>query len=170
MCVCVCVRVCVCSTFLHFWRLWGFFFCLIWTLAFRSRLTSNISADGLSYCILKEDTLKTWLGVCTQVCGLSPSSLHHVLPWWLSDKESIQSLQYRRHRFNPWLRKSPWRRKWQPSPVFLPGKSHGQKSLACYYPWGCKQSRTWLSNKQWQQGLSIVCYNKGQAVPLHIPK
>ena len=34
--------------------------------------------------------------------------------------------------FNPWVRKSPWRRKWQPIPVFLPGKSHGQKSLVGY--------------------------------------
>ena len=35
-------------------------------------------------------------------------------------------------------RKIPWRRKWQPTPVFLPGDSHGQGSLAGYSPWGCK--------------------------------
>ena len=35
--------------------------------------------------------------------------------------------------------KIPWRRKWQPFPVFLPGKFHGQRSLACYSPWGCKE-------------------------------
>ena len=35
--------------------------------------------------------------------------------------------------------KIPWRRKWQPTPVFLPGKSHGQRSLAGYSPWGCKE-------------------------------
>ena len=34
----------------------------------------------------------------------------------------------------------PWRRKWQPTPVFLPGKCHGQRSLAGYSPWGCKES------------------------------
>ena len=34
--------------------------------------------------------------------------------------------------------KIPWRRKWQPTPVFLPGESHGQRSLAGYSPWGCK--------------------------------
>ena len=38
------------------------------------------------------------------------------------------------------VRKIPWRRKWQPTPVFLPGKSHGQKSLAGYCPWGHKES------------------------------
>ena len=42
------------------------------------------------------------------------------LPWWLSGKES--TCQCRRHRFNSWVRKLPWRRKWQPPPVYLPGK------------------------------------------------
>ena len=40
----------------------------------------------------------------------------------------------RRHGFDPWVRKIPWRRKWQLTPVFLPGKSHGQRSLAGYSP------------------------------------
>ena len=47
--------------------------------------------------------------------------------WWLSGKES--DCQWIRCRFNPWVRKIPWRRKWQPTPVFFPGKSHGQRSL-----------------------------------------
>ena len=34
----------------------------------------------------------------------------------------------------------PWRKKWQPTPVFLPGESHGQRSLVGYSPWGCKES------------------------------
>ena len=41
-----------------------------------------------------------------------------------------------------WVGKSPWRRKWQPTPVFLPGKSHGQRNLEGYSPWGCKDSDT----------------------------
>ena len=57
-----------------------------------------------------------------------------VLPWWLSDKES--SCQCRRYRFDPWDRKIPWRRKWQPPLVFLLGKSHGERSLASYSPRG----------------------------------
>ena len=36
--------------------------------------------------------------------------------------------------------RSPWRRKWPPTPVFLPGKSHGQRSWMGYSPWGCKES------------------------------
>ena len=47
-----------------------------------------------------------------------------------------------RHRFDPWVRKIPWRRKWQPTPVFLPGKSHGQRSLAGCHPWSQKESDT----------------------------
>ena len=44
--------------------------------------------------------------------------------------------------FDPWVGKIPWRRKWQPTPVFLPGKSHGQRSLVGYIPWGSKESDT----------------------------
>ena len=40
--------------------------------------------------------------------------------------------------FDPWARKIPWRREWQPTPVFWPGKSHGQRSLVGYSPWGCR--------------------------------
>ena len=51
-------------------------------------------------------------------------------------------LQCRGHRtcgFNPWVRKIPWRRAWQPTPVFFPGESHGQRSLAGYSPQGCNE-------------------------------
>ena len=52
------------------------------------------------------------------------------LPWWLSGKES--ACPCKRHGFDPWVGKIPWRRKWQPTPVFLPGKSHGQENLEGY--------------------------------------
>ena len=42
--------------------------------------------------------------------------------------------------FSPWVGKMPWRREWQPTPVFLPGESHGQRSLVGYSPGGCKES------------------------------
>ena len=45
-----------------------------------------------------------------------------------------------RRGFNPWVGKVPWRRAWQPTPVFLPGESHGQRSLVGYSPWGRKES------------------------------
>jgi len=44
--------------------------------------------------------------------------------------------------FDPWVGKIPWKRKWQPTPVPLPGKFHRQKSLAGYNPWGHKASDT----------------------------
>ena len=40
--------------------------------------------------------------------------------------------------FDPWVRKIPWRKKQQPTPVFLPGKSHGRRSPAGYSPWSCR--------------------------------
>ena len=43
-------------------------------------------------------------------------------------------------KFDPWVGKIPWRRTWQLTPVVLPGESHGQRSLAGYGPWGCKES------------------------------
>ena len=42
----------------------------------------------------------------------------------------------------PGSERSPWRKQWQPTPVFLPGESHGQRSLAGYSPWGCTESDT----------------------------
>ena len=43
-------------------------------------------------------------------------------------------------RFDPWVGKISWRRKWQSTPILLPGKSHGQRSLVGYSPWGHKES------------------------------
>ena len=61
-------------------------------------------------------------------------------------KESpCQGRRCRKRRFDYRVRKIPWRRKWQPTPVFFPGKSHGQRSLAGNSPGGCK-SQTWLSD------------------------
>ena len=61
-------------------------------------------------------------------------------PGGLSGKGS--ACQSRRCRFDPWVGKIPWRRKWQPTLIFLPGKSHGQRSLVGYSPWGHKESDT----------------------------
>ena len=62
-------------------------------------------------------------------------------PWWLRWVRIC--LQCRRPGYFPWLEKIPWRRRWQPTPVFLPGKAHGKRSLAGYSPWG---HRVRLSN------------------------
>ena len=62
---------------------------------------------------------------------------------WLSGKEfTCQCRSHRRCQFNPGVRKIPWKRKRQPTPVFLPGESHGQRSLEGYSPQGHKESDT----------------------------
>ena len=77
-------------------------------------------------------------GIGTNMTGISTQDLYKAL--WLSGKEiCLQCRSYRKHRFNPWVRKIPWRRAWQPTPVFLPGESHGQGSLVGYSPWGRKE-------------------------------
>ena len=62
------------------------------------------------------------------------------LPRYRSSKES--ACQCRRGGLDPWVRNIPWRRKWQPTLVFLPGKSHGQRNLVGYTPWGCREPDT----------------------------
>ena len=65
----------------------------------------------------------------------------HDTQGWLSSAEP--TCRCRRHRFDPWVGKILWRRKWWPTPTFLPGKSHGQRILAHYRPWG-HESQIWL--------------------------
>ena len=70
---------------------------------------------------------------------------YYGLPSWL--RQWIICLQYRRPGFDPWVGKIPWRRKWLPTPAFLPGEFHGQWSLVGYSPWGHKEldMLEWLS-------------------------
>ena len=72
------------------------------------------------------------------ISNLIPSWSKNGLPKWCSGKES--TCQCKRHRLNPWVKKIPWRRKWQPTLVFLLGKFHGQRSLTGYSPCSCKMS------------------------------
>ena len=74
--------------------------------------------------------------------SVSPSGEHSrlIFFWWL--RWSRICLQCRRPRFNPWVRKIPWRGNGSPLQLFLPGEPHGQRSLAGYSPWGCKRDWT----------------------------
>ena len=67
----------------------------------------------------------------------SSESVEYALLSW----ERIH-LQCKRTRFNLWVGKVPWRRKWLPTPIFLPGEFHGQKSLVGYSPWCHKELDT----------------------------
>ena len=86
------------------------------------------------------------------------------LPRWLSSKESACNAGDRRCVFNLWVEKISSRRKWQPTLVFSPGKSHGQRSLAGYSLLYCKESemtewRSMQCNRQWHpnNGKSNQC-------------
>ena len=72
---------------------------------------------------------------------------------WAGDLEVTQVAggQTWERGFNPWVGKIPWRRAWQPTPIFLPGESHGQGSLPGYSQWGRKESDT-------TEGLSRIQY------------
>ena len=78
-------------------------------------------------------SIGVYVYIRTYVCGLPWWA-----SWWLSGKE--HTCHWRRYGFDPW--KIPWRRKWQLTPVFLLGKFHGQRSLACCNAWGRKESDT----------------------------
>ena len=74
------------------------------------------------------------------VTYISKDHKTYELPWWLGSKEFTCNAGDM--GFNPSIRKIPWRRKWHTTPVFLPGKSHGQRSLVGYSPWDHKELDT----------------------------
>ena len=74
-------------------------------------------------------------------------------------KNPCQRKRHKRLRFNPLVGKIPWRRAWQPTPVFLPGEFHEQRSLAGYNPWSHKESDT---TKQLTLSLIQTLWRKGR--------
>ena len=77
--------------------------------------------------------------------AIKRSVLEVTKPSGANGKEpACQCRRLKGSEFDPWVGKIPWRRAWQPTPVFLSGESHGQRSLAGCGPWGHKKSRTWL--------------------------
>ena len=95
-----------------------------------------------------------------------PIQLRFLLIWHflsfpgdISGKEpACQYRRLERHGFDPWIRKIPWRRAWQPTVAFLPRESHGQRSLASHSPWG-QESQTRLKR------LSTHAYGKPSVTP-----
>ena len=75
---------------------------------------------------------------CARFILYSPCPSFEHLSWWL--RQWRIHLQGGRPRFDPWVGKICWRKEWQPTPVFLPGNFHGQRSLVGYSPWGHKES------------------------------
>ena len=84
-----------------------------------------------------------WLYSITDSRDMNLSKFWEIggFPGGTSGKEPACKWRRRgRCRFSPWVRKIPWRRKWQPTRILLPGKFHGQRSLEGYNPWDCKGS------------------------------
>ena len=85
----------------------------------------------------------------------------------------------RRHKrlwYNPWVKMIPWRRKWQPTPVSFPGKSHRQRSLGSYSPWDCRVRHGWVqtclqagSRYDFQVGFTWLKYHWGLLWILWLP-
>ena len=74
---------------------------------------------------------------------VSPENSHFKFPGGTSGKDSAcQCRRCKRSGLDLWVGKTPWRRKWQPTPLFLPGKVHGQRNLVGCSPWGHKESDT----------------------------
>ena len=83
---------------------------------------------------------------------------------WFSNKES--ACQCRRHGFDSWISKIPWRRKWQPTPVFLPGKSHVLTSLVGYSSVGSQKSQTRLSD--WTTPPLLLLQKQGCSADIQV--
>ena len=98
----------------------------------------SVSGDGLLHC-----SLHAWIPVpSSSLLGFSGGADG-----------------YRRPGFDPWVGKIPWRKEWQPTPVFLPGEFRGWRSLVGYSPWGYKELDT-------TEGLTLsgemceICFSK----------
>ena len=108
--------------------------------------------------------------VTWQVESWFPTSLalwftHYLgLPWWLRWYSAC--LQCGRPGCEPWVRKMPWRRKWQPTLALLPGKPHGWRSLVGYSPWGRKESDTTVRLHFLSFFLSFFLSDYGKLVKL----
>ena len=79
---------------------------------------------------------KCWFSNKSITFALASLFQEYQLPRECSFSSCFQCRRHRRPRFHTWVGKIPWRREWRSTPVFLPGKSHGQRSLTGYSSWG----------------------------------
>ena len=110
----------------------------------------------------------------TQPDSINRAFNHHLLhsmglPGGASGKEpACQCKRHKRPSFDPWVGKISWRRAWQPTPVFLPGETQGQRSLVGYSPWGCKESGT-TGRLPFLSFYSFFWGKKWQRIPVFLP-
>ena len=114
------------------------FFPFLYHIVSTQKMCSGILSPGRLEFHLLIPLLIPTLSFRGPLSHLSFATPSKELPWWLSGKES--TCQCRRCGFDPWLRKIPWKKKGQLTPLCLPGKSHGQRSLVGFFhpslpPW-----------------------------------
>ena len=104
----------------------------------------NMILWAVSTSTVKRLASTTWLPAASQDVSLHIHICNEMgFPGATSGKEpTCQFRRCKRNRFDLWVGKMPWWRKWKPTPVFLPGESHGQGSLVGYGPWGRTESDT----------------------------
>ena len=122
------------------------FFPFLYHIVSTQKMCSGILSPGRLEFHLLIPLLIPTLSFRGPLSHLSFATPSKELPWWLSGKES--TCQCRRCGFDPWLRKIPWKKKGQLTPLCLPGKSHGQRSLVGYSPWVCKRVERYPLTKQ----------------------
>ena len=101
-------------------------------------LESEWNKSGTNFLPCEFFSESLYLQWCIIIGGFSGGSAYNKEP----------NCQYRRRKrcgLNPCVRKMPWRRKWQTTPIFLPGESHGQRILAGYSPWRCRVKHNWTN-------------------------
>ena len=114
------------------------YFCETYHNVSKSHQVSQYSGGYSNTKVATNNNMWTWLWKM----NLSHED-HLGIPRWCSGKDpACQCRRYKRLGFDPWVRRIPWSRKWHLTLVFLPGKFHGQRSLAGYSQWGSKQSDT----------------------------
>ena len=100
---------------------------------------------------IKKKKNKVWTQYTGKIQSSSPLDILNVF-WWIGTRASLVAQWLRmhlhcwRHRrcgFDPWVGKISWRRAWQPTPIFLPRKSLGQRRLVAYSPWGHRVRCDW---------------------------
>ena len=121
-----------------------------WHWASMSHSTAVTAYLNLFICLSHSHSVTMYPGLLQCLQSFPGLSLSHSLSYFraslvaqlVKKKKKKIRLQCRKLWFNSWAGKIPWRRACQPTPVFLPGESHGQRSLADYSPWGCGESDT----------------------------
>ena len=108
--------------------------------------------------IAQKDLVVPFKAMCFKICWFTSDQKHvlhchqfqilnrdEIITWEAYFREFAVGLPWWLRRFHPWVRKISWSRKWQPSVLYLPWEFHGQRSLAGYIPWGCKE----LDKTEW---------------------